>query len=989
MNHNIIPLVHKTRVFCIFLFFLATSFLVKASSLKNSVVSDTIVPSVAHPLLLLQFFVPNTGCTIAKKTLVFPLFNDDQTPSLDLIKKYSLVKVIDNQLLTSDLVKDSTFTLSNLRVGQYQLLFTATDQSGNIGTATQLLNILDTIPPIPVCDLDTRVALTMDGTALIDAIRFDDGTVDNCCLDETAYEISRDSGVTFHKQLLFTCMDKKLEVLLKAKDCYGNASTCFVNVTVEDKTAPLLFVAPDTTVYCGDNLTAKDWLNAHAPVLKKSTDLPNAKNPGYYDNCSATLTFKEDAPYINRCGNGTYTRVYTVTDAKGKTTTATQKYISKNVSAYRVAFPADTVLNCYGSVLDSGEPKATNIGNPNDPNSVTCAFVGFYYSDKTVPKSPNTYIIKRSWTASNVCKEPMCFGLSNIVSNAEPWKPKLDSATCGEVVPRHFTTIPSDLTFEKYHNDTALILKYAPLVADNTCYKFNTEFFTIYEQQITVTDTLAPAFKGFYNPTAKKLNETSLNLITHRPNVTDCSTDLIYTVKVTRKATNSVLDSVQFEHPIVIQKANFGEYLFEYIVTDQAGNSTTAAQTVFVGETVKPTAICKQGLSFNVYKDSGIACIDAMKLDSASFDDYTYKSYLRFFVQIVNSSNPTLLPTTTQVLINCTGKKLLRLWVVDEAGNTDYCDTEINIKNPWGSSTIVPACSSYGENYVTISGTITTEDKNTIYSLLLDLTEDGSTKSKSFPNAFYFFDGLPKGSNYTVTPKSKNNNNIGLDTKDLILLHQHILNLKPLTSPYQLLAADVNNSKTITAADLVELQKVILGIQPTFGNARFWRFIDKRYVFPNPKNPWATPLPERAQFSTLQQDTSINFIGFKMGDLNGDAATYGAPLKSNKLTLNFENQAITKDIILKIPFSNTSSDPIEGYQGTLEYDPETLELLDIEGEKSDFATSQLGIITMSCYHAPKPNEPLFRLVFKGKKAGWLQEALTISSKIMAAEMYRP
>jgi hypothetical protein len=51
----------------------------------------------------------------------------------------------------------------------------------------------------------------------------------------------------------------------------------------------------------------------------------------------------------------------------------------------------------------------------------------------------------------------------------------------------------------------------------------------------------------------------------------------------------------------------------------------------------------------------------------------------------------------------------------------------------------------------------------------------------------------------------------GVSTLDLVDMQKHLL-IKPLSSPYKMIAADANNSKSITAIDLIEMRKLILGI---------------------------------------------------------------------------------------------------------------------------------------------------------------------------------
>ncbi len=52
----------------------------------------------------------------------------------------------------------------------------------------------------------------------------------------------------------------------------------------------------------------------------------------------------------------------------------------------------------------------------------------------------------------------------------------------------------------------------------------------------------------------------------------------------------------------------------------------------------------------------------------------------------------------------------------------------------------------------------------------------------------------------------------GVSTLDLVRIQKHLLGIEPLTSPYDLIAADANNSQSVSAIDLVELRKLILGI---------------------------------------------------------------------------------------------------------------------------------------------------------------------------------
>ena len=89
----------------------------------------------------------------------------------------------------------------------------------------------------------------------------------------------------------------------------------------------------------------------------------------------------------------------------------------------------------------------------------------------------------------------------------------------------------------------------------------------------------------------------------------------------------------------------------------------------------------------------------------------------------------------------------------------------------------------------------------------------------------YTLSGISKLSNakYKIIPSSTDNPLNGLTTLDLALITKHILGIEPFRCPWQLLAADVNCSGTITTFDVVTARKVILGIDDNLPCGS-WRF---------------------------------------------------------------------------------------------------------------------------------------------------------------------
>lgn len=124
---------------------------------------------------------------------------------------------------------------------------------------------------------------------------------------------------------------------------------------------------------------------------------------------------------------------------------------------------------------------------------------------------------------------------------------------------------------------------------------------------------------------------------------------------------------------------------------------------------------------------------------------------------------------------------------------------------------------------------------------------------------------------YNITPSKTTDPLNGVSTFDLIQIQKHILNIKIFDSPYQYIAADINRSGAVTTLDLIQLRKVILGIDANFTNNSSWRFIDVNHIFQNPTDPLKEYLPEKIRLGPLNGIRNVEFIGIKIGDLNGSA----------------------------------------------------------------------------------------------------------------------
>ncbi len=75
------------------------------------------------------------------------------------------------------------------------------------------------------------------------------------------------------------------------------------------------------------------------------------------------------------------------------------------------------------------------------------------------------------------------------------------------------------------------------------------------------------------------------------------------------------------------------------------------------------------------------------------------------------------------------------------------------------------------------------------------------TKPKLDKDGFYRFQELPEGESYVVRPKMKAGDANGVNTRDLNLMLEMLQNKLDNFSPYQILAADIDQNGEINAED--------------------------------------------------------------------------------------------------------------------------------------------------------------------------------------------
>jgi hypothetical protein len=352
----------------------------------------------------------------------------------------------------------------------------------------------------------------------------------------------------------------------------------------------------------------------------------------------------------------------------------------------------------------------------------------------------------------------------------------------------------------------------------------------------------------------------------------------------------------------------------------------------------------------------------------------------------------------TEMVITCddvpaNGLVEITLYVTDEAGNFDFCNTFIDVQDP---NFVCPNPAAL------ITGIIENEFQEVIEEVTVTLSDDNGLNIPVVTGSTGVFQFNETYGDYDVTPEKDINYLNGVTTYDLVLISKHILGLELLDSPYKMIAADANNSQTITGLDLVKIRALILHLDDEFANNTSWRFVDQDYVFPNPVNPWQEVFPEYKELTS--DPVPANFIGLKVGDVNGSAAPnslLGSDTRtfSGNLALQLEATRVAEGETFTVDFKAKDFIEIAGYQFTLGFDNEAVDFIDItstnlEGLRSEnFGLAKLeeGAITTSWNSSKginvEDNTVLFSMRFLANTTVNTEELFTINSRYTESEAY--
>ena len=259
-------------------------------------------------------------------------------------------------------------------VGEYTLTYTSTDPSGNAGTATRTVNVVDTTAP----------AVTVTGTNPLTLEVAQDATYTDA--GATATDASGTVTVVTTGSVNPQVVGEYTKTYTST-DASGNVGTATRTVNVVDTTAPTLTLVGGT------------------PFTVEVSQSGSFTEPGYVavDNAATALT-KSFIGSVPLDEVGEYSRIYTVTDESGNSTSATRVIKVVDTTAPTVTLlgdnPKTVEADQNGSYVDpdvTAEDNDKRALNFSAASNVNMGIAGSYlYRWRVEDQSGNYVIVDRT-----------------------------------------------------------------------------------------------------------------------------------------------------------------------------------------------------------------------------------------------------------------------------------------------------------------------------------------------------------------------------------------------------------------------------------------------------------------------------------------------------------------------------------------------------------------------------------------------------------------
>lgn len=914
----------------------------------------------------------------------------------------------------------------------------AVDGCGNDSVAVMIINVIDNLAPVALAKDQLNTTITFDpvgdrGVALVTAESIDAGSHDSNCgpvvlcalleeelnnpiLDASGVHVTDSitgkliyqavqcdvdgvyNGIpyVFCREAVKFCCDlvgeQRVALIVNDFSQTSAAGISWTTVTVEDKSFPIVNCEP-VTIGCGEE------------VDPETIGFPIVSN-GFCN--TGTLTYEDDS-FLSDCGSGFINRTWSidgdstcvqVITVRGddsfdpKSIKWPQHYDDRTIAGVLRTCVADTIREEIGDIAMG---DAFVCGNEAIDAPIwceaACSNLFMSFEDVDVEAGEACKKVIRRWTIIDWC---------TYVPNTED---DFDNDTFEAVsdleldVPdARGNLVDGDLcaSCDKPSNGSTadIFFRYTDVDADG--------FYT-FDQVINVIDNTPPvvdapeevvveisegaSFKGDDFDDCVGSVVVSALAIDLCGDVLLSTSDAVWDITVTDEDSAVIRQVAAFGDSVSITLTGVAntEQTITWSIRDGCENPASSQTVVIFADIVDPVPVCITSLSTSsISVNGGTAAIWASDYNIGSYDNCSeVKSFFRDENGVVS---PSLTFTCDDIPNGVSTIKQLELFVSDDAGNESSCNVAIRIDD---NNNI---CTDSIIGLATITGQVSTAFGDFIEGARISL--NGREVTTTDESGFYAFTEVPMASSYKIEGALTDRPLNGVSTLDLVLIQRHILALDQFDAAAKTIAGDVNSDGRVSALDLVELRRLILGQIENFQNNDSWIFVDPEQDFDSPTSPW--PFIEEIVILDLMDDAANqDLLGIKIGDVNGNAQTnslFAGNRNYNETQLILSDQQLKKGQRISVPVSITDLKDLSALQFTLELKGAKINGIDrlgLDVSDNNIAIHSDEMMTMAWFdeEGVEVEGAMFAFDITATMDGSLSEMLSITDNITTSEVY--
>jgi len=908
---------------------------------------------------------------------------------------------------------DDGFVLHDAYLGQHRIEYRSVDCCGNVGRSYMNITVVDDTPPVAVSKEFIVISLTnisnpingYQGTANVYARDLDNGSYDGC--SGVTIEVSRDpvcrnADANWGDFVTFCCEDlegfasMEIKVRLRITDANGNSNEVWSRVLLEDKSNEFPTTPPHMILTCDMDYNDFSITGGFPKIFGACGEAEfNCDTLDVIENTEPRELRLSDGVVINGipqeapaydpgCGFGAIRRQFR--DCGG----GVQWFIILPVDPFdhtSIIWPDDKLVDCND--YDNGQP---------DWLESTCNLVGVSVESDTFMFDGNSCMkILNHWSVINWC----------IYDPTNPYSP--GKYTYTQLVKIIDTVDPvislqDSLQYSVFDNCTSKDLVLEATAEDNglcgsdwinweLSVDINSDWIEDYHYSSSYTPYLVYGDKNpYYIPESGNGETVSISL-----------PDGIYGSEVWHRAV--------------------------WRAYDGCGNTTSKMSYFQIRDNKAPTPYCLN-LSTAVM-ESGQVELWAIDFNKGSFDNCTEVQNLIFTFTDVppparddteydsNSDlqwyNGTFWYYNSEKIDPDTGageyekqddyggaihrwdpglRSAGKVFTIADAGPDGFVELPVYV---WDENTNIDFClvnlrlvDNGGGGMAMVSGKVKTEFGEPVENIETNITGPLNYREEQMTDGDgqFAFVETPFFADYKISGTREDDYMNGVSTLDLVLIQRHILGQESLDSPYKMIAADVNNDAYITALDLIELRKLILGIYNQLPNSASWKLINAEDQL-SLSNPWNFS-ESRTILDLIDDHMQEDFIGVKMGDVNGSVQANSISRTSSiksaaQAQLIYADQEVAASETFEIELK---AEGIDFHSFQLSLNTPGMELIGMKGVLGKEHVYQSGDILNISYNGSQSliGESVV-LVFDSKFDGLVSESLSIAQKGIHSEAY--